>query len=205
MWQHDLPADQDAWEDKVEELRLKKQWSIHESKHKNSGSKFTLEQFILLRVLWPSEISQAGFEAAYTEFIEPSNLKTAREFLQSLSSWQRYLETFDDEECRGMDGRVLAKYQGTFALVRHYQNLSCKDAKVKRAEENEDSSWEERVLSPLTPTLPLTGVDAKSFGVVEDEQIVNAALIDFLNALTLHCDKVKGEWFVRPKALHNEY
>ncbi|KAF4457457.1 hypothetical protein F53441_507 [Fusarium austroafricanum] len=48
-------------------------------------------------------------------------------------------------------------------------------------------------LSSLSSHSPLSGEPAKNYQI-EDEQIVNTALVLFLNALTLHCDLVQGEW-----------
>lgn len=48
-------------------------------------------------------------------------------------------------------------------------------------------------LSTLSGHSPTSGENAKNVQT-EDEQIVNTALILLLNALTLHCDLVQGEW-----------
>ncbi|KAF4957407.1 hypothetical protein FGADI_3143 [Fusarium gaditjirri] len=48
-------------------------------------------------------------------------------------------------------------------------------------------------LSTLSGHSPASGENAKNVQT-EDEQIVNTALILLLNALTLHCDLVQGEW-----------
>ncbi|KAH6888478.1 hypothetical protein B0T10DRAFT_573227 [Thelonectria olida] len=57
---------------------------------------------------------------------------------------------------------------------------------------NEDSIF----ATPLhqTSNSPLTGDLATLFKAVEDEQIVNTALILFLNAITLQDERVAGEW-----------
>lgn len=48
--------------------------------------------------------------------------------------------------------------------------------------------------SILTPYTPLQSFGASEEEAVEDEQIINTALVLFLNALTLHCPKVSDHW-----------
>ena len=45
-----------------------------------------------------------------------------------------------------------------------------------------------------SPRSPLSGPKAKDYKAVEDEQIVNSALILFLQSLSLHYPSVPGEW-----------
>ncbi|KAI8623451.1 hypothetical protein F5Y19DRAFT_481649 [Xylariaceae sp. FL1651] len=46
----------------------------------------------------------------------------------------------------------------------------------------------------LSPASPLDGVGAANFKAVNDEQIVNTALLLYLNALTISCSEVQGDW-----------
>jgi hypothetical protein len=55
-------------------------------------------------------------------------------------------------------------------------------------------SWSLSIPEMLSPVSPLRGDAAAHFQAVEDEQIVNTALILFLNALTMHCKQVQAEW-----------
>ncbi|KAH9890297.1 hypothetical protein F4778DRAFT_753258 [Xylariomycetidae sp. FL2044] len=52
----------------------------------------------------------------------------------------------------------------------------------------------------LTPFSPLGPEASASLKAVSDEQIVNTALILYLNAITLHCDDVRGDWTLHRKA-----
>ncbi|KAH7267518.1 uncharacterized protein BKA55DRAFT_589900 [Fusarium redolens] len=56
------------------------------------------------------------------------------------------------------------------------------------------SSLNSDPLGPLSYHSSLSGETGKQYQSIEDEQIVNTALILFLNALTLHCDSVQGAW-----------
>ncbi|KAG8406608.1 hypothetical protein J3458_020951 [Metarhizium acridum] len=52
-------------------------------------------------------------------------------------------------------------------------------------------------LSELSKHSPISGDGAKVYQAIEDEAIVNTALVLFLNALTLHCEDSLGQWTLR--------
>ena len=69
------------------------------------------------------------------------------------------------------------------------------------AEEFEDFSMLEtpqtttsQRIGQLSPFSPVSGKRAQSYEAIEDEQIVNSALILFLQGLSLHHPSVRGEW-----------
>ncbi|CAJ2513175.1 Uu.00g012940.m01.CDS01 [Anthostomella pinea] len=47
---------------------------------------------------------------------------------------------------------------------------------------------------PFEPFSPLSGALADQFKAIQDEQIVNTALILYLDALIIHCTRVRGQW-----------
>ena len=49
-------------------------------------------------------------------------------------------------------------------------------------------------IGKLSPYSPVSGIQAKGYKAIEDEQIVNSALILLLQALSLHHPSVRGEW-----------
>ncbi|KAH9884034.1 hypothetical protein F4778DRAFT_800536 [Xylariomycetidae sp. FL2044] len=51
----------------------------------------------------------------------------------------------------------------------------------------------------LDPVSPANLLDAAYLEVVSDEQIVNTALILYLNAISIHCEKVKADWTLHRK------
>ncbi|KAI1735405.1 hypothetical protein F4680DRAFT_453092 [Xylaria scruposa] len=61
-----------------------------------------------------------------------------------------------------------------------------------------DSASEDGANEPLpfSPHSPLSGDIAKTYPLIEDEQIVNTALLLYLNALTIHCKTIKGDWTI---------
>ncbi|KAF9775865.1 hypothetical protein IL306_006007, partial [Fusarium sp. DS 682] len=60
--------------------------------------------------------------------------------------------------------------------------------------DSDTSSLDSDPLRTLSHHSPLSGEIAKQYQSIEDKQIVNTALILFLNALTLRCDSVNGAW-----------
>ncbi|EMT64115.1 hypothetical protein FOC4_g10010601 [Fusarium odoratissimum] len=65
--------------------------------------------------------------------------------------------------------------------------------------DSDTSSLNSDPLGPLSYHSPLSGEVRKQYQSIEDEQIVNTALVLFLNALTLHCDYAQGAWTIYRK------
>ncbi|KAK2679949.1 hypothetical protein RAB80_005130 [Fusarium oxysporum f. sp. vasinfectum] len=65
--------------------------------------------------------------------------------------------------------------------------------------DSDTSSLNSDPLGPLSYHSPLSGEVGKQYQSIEDEQIVNTALVLFLNALTLHCDYAQGAWTIYRK------
>lgn len=106
-----LPKNLAEWRDKVREARLENE-SIHTANLRDSASKISLQQFLLLRVLWDSE--KKGFElnnvSHREQWIDQEHLNSARRFLSSLDAWGRYLDAVQSKRrsCVGL---------GTFAAA----------------------------------------------------------------------------------------
>lgn len=172
----------------VAEEGLKGQ-TIHASCYGNSGSKMSLKQFLLLRVLWTSE--QANRILKTPEFQKwgfDKYLKQARELLATLPEWATYLSNCEmpetDLKARGFPSC------GTFSLVSLYQinsktiKLSTSDgtakldltpiAKRTRSHTTRDKG---RPTTPDSPTpLPRRGRDPvaeNALGELEKEEMLS--------------------------------
>lgn len=218
------PATPNAWRTLVKKENLTNK-TIHNMDF-HSASKFQVDQYLMLRVLW---------KPGYAAYLKPANfglaewVNKASEQLKQYESWKRYCASF---------GKGLS--EGTFALAQFYQE------QVSRAPETNSfqsdvaagppSPISRRTRSqkgvvdglkkmtidtpskapskpPTTPRRPLpkryTDSDAEdessddesplapnscgpqelldlAFPKTKDEQIVNTALIDFLNAFVVH-------------------
>ena len=87
----------------------------------NSASKIQLQQFILLRILWPTskQAHQLGSATERCRWISNDNLEVAKAFLSGLPAWKAYVGSL------GKSGRELREngFSGldTFTLARLYQ------------------------------------------------------------------------------------
>lgn len=215
-----LPRTPKEWRSKMASSKMTKK-TIHEA-DLASASKFGLDQFLLLRVLWkpyedPAEIHK---------MLEIKNEKDrALELLHGYASWSTYCKSF---ERRG------GLPEGTFAIARHYQlevvktrenadprafhtpianrtrNRQARGTKVDFYSQTPtkvrgtlsslsiDSNSNDETIdyeddddddpeTPLKPTSPMPQELASIlYPPTKDEQIVNTALVVFLNALTIH-------------------
>ncbi|KAH7306016.1 hypothetical protein B0I35DRAFT_443701 [Stachybotrys elegans] len=229
MGDYELPRSPADWTIAATELALKNQTIHTATLDMDSGSEIKLSQYLLLRVLWdePKVASLLIDECKVNGGpVHKQMLNKAQLLLDQIASWKTYLE----DSTSGSEG--------TFALVRYYQNLSMKPPKDKP----DNSGVLNKVAfsptspavaraqppssQPTTPPAQTSGVDdlprelqglflgspwsnvstsypiggkkAINYTAIEDEQIVNTALLLFLNALTLHFpNEVKGEWTLR--------
>lgn len=203
-----------------------------------SASKFKLEQYLMLRVLWKSSRNHKFNPATFGlgEWVERATI-----ILDQYKSWGQYCSSFDQQK---------SLPEGTFALPRFYQRQAARvpqDAPCRsdvtagpptpisrrtRSQVgtlNEDMkklSLETPTKSRGTPRMPLssgsfddedayedededTPPGQRSYGPPElldinfpktkDEQIVNTAFIDFLNAFIIHLDySVQWTLYRRP-------
>lgn len=214
-----LPRTPKEWRSKMASSKMTKK-TIHEA-DLASASKFGLDQFLLLRVLWkpyedPAEIHK---------MLKIKNEKDrASELLHGYKSWSTYCKSF---ELRG------SLPEGTFAIARHYQlevvktqenadprafhtpianrtrNRQAKGTKnnvylqtptkirgklsglsIDPMSNDETIDYEDDDDDPETPLKPTSPMPQELASILypptKDEQIVNTALIVFLNALTIH-------------------
>lgn len=52
----------------------------------------------------------------------------------------------------------------------------------------------------ISPQFPLTGDFAWSLKDISDEQVVNKALLVYLDAIAIHCPLVKADWTLERRA-----
>ncbi|KAJ8128154.1 hypothetical protein O1611_g5484 [Lasiodiplodia mahajangana] len=82
------------------------------------------------------------------------------------------------------------------------QELSKDFSHVDLGSDTEPSPQSLRYTNPLTPTSPISAAEAKEMAEsINDEQIVNTALILLLNALSMCSKKVKARWTLQRESL----
>lgn len=249
----DLPKTTREWSNLVAELELENQ-SIHTYCYADSGSKISLKQFFLLRVLRAKKRAEQVLGASEFRGWElDRHLETSREFLKEVPGWDQYISSYHRSLAELQSGRFSSL--GIFSLVRLYQlNVGAVDASSEGATNkvaftpiamrtrartggaeprpttpvtptpssrswktpetgndygisgDEDMSILEKDLSALSlsgntprkidisPQSPLTEDFARILKDASDEQIVNMALLVFLDAIVIHCPLVKTDW-----------
>ncbi|KAH8819408.1 hypothetical protein F5884DRAFT_760449 [Xylogone sp. PMI_703] len=121
-----------------------------------SGSKTSYDQFLLTQTVWPIAISPFNFKPRELN-MNTGNIEAGKAWLTESLTWYKYLLNFD---------RPASVEDGVFALVKNEQQ-ECNPLSHFREERS-------------------TGQVRKvALNKVPDEQIVNCALILFLNALSL--------------------
>ncbi|RMZ77390.1 hypothetical protein DV738_g4341, partial [Chaetothyriales sp. CBS 135597] len=215
----------------------------------SSASKIEIKQYLLLRAIFSVELAPAFISACTkSEKIVSKEIWSKSEtFLRGLGSWKTYLASITGSPLQ----------EGTFTLVRYYQQLSNETrsddpseedlmSKVKfsprpvrrthnpfasrpepetptrstRLRDQESSPSDLTTgfgnLNFMTPSTaggpnelesvsPISADMAANYKAIEDEQIVNTALVLFLNAVTLHYTNISSEWtlYRRPFTVEN--
>lgn len=225
--------------------------TIHSFESPDSGSKITLPQFLLLRVLWIKQ--KAATLSKSSEYgrwgILKEHLETARRHLENLPDWERYKSTF----CNNLAWHQKTGYLslGTFSLVRLYQlnsqNIEKNDngftpklafSPRKTRSQRSAGGTQGNDSIPVTPTrsqrsnllrdaesalggLCLDDDEATSperdihispfsrpsadlphnLQSISDEQIVNMALLLYLQALLINFRGIGADWTPERRAL----
>ncbi|KAH9885069.1 hypothetical protein F4778DRAFT_761863 [Xylariomycetidae sp. FL2044] len=208
-----------------------------------SASKMSIQQFILLKAIWPVRgLPSALFQSEWAKWMEPSQTKQARQTLQQWSTFQEYLKSFDSAPSQLINQPF--PELGIFSLVRYYQiasqhvetNASSSSklnfspmmtrSRAKRLQARLDEvpstptpvrNTDDLVSDVLGPTTPDTESSLPDLSALhlapispdtgeytdlkaaEDEQIVNTALLLYLNALSVH-QKLQYEWSISRRA-----
>lgn len=97
------------------QARILEEASIHTATLTNSGSKITLEQYLLLHVVWPKPkvLDELNSTAELSKWLDNRHLQSAKSYLASFSDWERYIE----EIRQGVRRAGL----GAFTAVRRHQ------------------------------------------------------------------------------------
>lgn len=249
-----LPTNEKGWVELTAGNNFENK-TIHSFESPDSGSKITLPQFLLLRVLWvkqkaatlskPSEYGRWG--------ISKEHLETAQRHLENLPDWERYKSTF----CNNLAWHQRTGYLslGTFSLVRLYQlnsqeikkndngftpKLEFSPRKTRgqrsagRAQENDhipvtptrsqkikpvhdaesalgglsldDDDDDDDISSPerdihISPFSPPSADLPHNLQNISDEQIVNMALLLYLQALLINFRGIGADWTPERRAL----
>ena len=218
-----LPMNKDSW---LAATRRYKTASIHDLESLESASKITVEQFLSLRVLWPKlrkvEELYRNTPASLFNSSEEELQKSRSEMKSKGGPWNAYLEAI---EGRGLhETSSFPKELGEYALVLQNQLEASKlqnslsdsnrirltpypkrDLKGKKPDYTgkgsspqsqgsyhpSDGSYVPEAVPPMTRE--------EAFGLpIGDEQVVNTAAINFLNALFIH-DKRPATWTLQRK------
>lgn len=236
MTSRPLPQNSQEWSKRIsKDIKGK---TIHDA-DLASASKFDLDQFLLLRVLWKRYDDPRKI---HDMLDMKSSVDRAVGLLHRYQSWSTYCDSF------GSSSNIP---EGTFAIARHYQlevaktqnktntlafstpvarrtrnqeaqggkkdlyletptkikgDLSSLSIKRKRVEDTldlEDSEDDEDdIRTPFKPTTPISqDLAAILYPPTKDEQIVNTALVVFLNALTIH-SALSLDWTLHRKSFN---
>ncbi|KAJ9320522.1 hypothetical protein DTO027B5_3030 [Paecilomyces variotii] len=191
--------------------------SINEMQTLNSGSSVTEEQFFTFRVLWTTKTAR-GF------YIRAADKRDANVVLDPIAPFQSYIEHIEQGN-EGVPSFINGGDSlGVFQMVRYCQlqvrteipaqetqddsmsqnvrltpvpnvtghgATSSSDGSVSSSDGSVSASAS--ALSNLTAACDQTWIDWKP---ASDEQIVNQALIQLLNALTINIPDVKCGWSI---------
>ncbi|KAH8429758.1 uncharacterized protein LDX57_007430 [Aspergillus melleus] len=162
-----------------------KDTSINDLTTLNSGSRVTDAQFLTFRVIWPG---RKGMEA-----LKIPNEEKADEIIEAMNPWwQRYIKHMKDGKLTSPSIQL-----GTFQTVRSNQQ-KVENALPKASSESESQSTtsetpaetDSRSTSPSQLRQRTPAADSfdpeKQWIKTKDEQIVNDAIISYLDVLTLN-------------------
>ncbi|GAA88048.1 hypothetical protein AKAW_06162 [Aspergillus luchuensis IFO 4308] len=202
----EVPDSPRAWQEQVNFLGLSSQ-TIHNMPLK-SASHIPREQFLMLQVLWKSHTS-----SAFLDYYDLNHLlPRANAILKHVSSWDKYCKTFDPRS---------PIPEGTFAAARYYQfqppirqpdfNPATPSRKPNQTFETphvvNDAGRSPSALSSFSPPSHWSTIspdDEFMYPPTKDEQIVNTALLVYLNSLTLHFN-LPVSWSLHQMALTAEF
>ncbi|KXG51572.1 uncharacterized protein PGRI_089650 [Penicillium griseofulvum] len=251
-----LPDSQRSWLKRIETAKLQTTKTIHSFESAASGSKITLQQFLLLRVLWvkneANELSDLSKLSKWN--IPQQNIEAARKHLKALPNWVQYISTISKNLSWHQEKGFSSL--GTFSLVRLYQ-LNSKSLDIsqrlfipklefspmrtrshglagsaqardgnpvtptrskKKATASDYSSLVDEAtadfegihidddespesLLHISPFSPPTGDLGPAFKSISDEQIVNTALLLYLQALLINICEIGADWTPERRAL----
>lgn len=215
-----LPSTERAWGEWAT-LHNVKNSTIHDVRL-SSASTIEEEQYLMLRVLWivssPSRLNMRQFD------LEEWHTQ-AKELLRGSKAWLKYFNAFDSKEIPEGSFAMAKKYQQQalqtndstlrpsvqFTPPRTRSQMGHMTDKMrelvlrtptKSTGTLEDSDDEQIPPSSAASSFYTPGPEEISrlmYPQTEDEQIVNIALVDFLNALTVHFPHAK-DWSIHRKS-----
>lgn len=95
--------------------------SIHEYQSPSSASKINFEQFLLLQVIWNTNLSVAALVGSRDDsLVTPQHYNNAGEKLHRAGFWKSYLESLVTHRASAL-GKGAFPELGTFSIIRHYQ------------------------------------------------------------------------------------
>lgn len=251
-----LPGTSEEWHTIAKQRGLQSE-SIHgEQVYRatyKSASSMEFDQFLLLRVVYPSTLHpELVYHAQHrATWLRPDAFDAAAASLKARGEWKLYLNSILPAQQQQQPTQASLSPLGLFALVRYYQLATEKEheeqnclsrpkidfspvagrtrsrqaaparpsgppetpTRPPRGEQEEAEilfrdleldSPSKSSPEPSTPEIPETlspanpsdpdWVEAAEFKAANDEQIVNTALLLYLNALSIACPQVQGDW-----------
>ncbi|XRM42140.1 hypothetical protein ABZX51_005370 [Aspergillus tubingensis] len=187
-----------------------------------SGSNINHQQYLLLHVLWKSSMAR---QLKLEEFGLKEWKQKAEKLLATLQSWDRYHQSFTSNTILEGTFALAKKYQFeasgslderfrpdvTFTPVAHRTRSKMGGLERKMRDIQLQTPTKSTGMIPNTPgeESPFNSpgpseISNQMYPQTEDEQIVNSALVDFLNALSIHFPEA-CDWTLHRKSFKADF
>ncbi|OJJ30297.1 hypothetical protein ASPWEDRAFT_32489 [Aspergillus wentii DTO 134E9] len=178
-----LPAIEEDWFKLVQEHGLKKK-TVHSPDIMQTGSKITVQQFLVLRSLWPK---RKGIDEIRLPEVHYSK---AKDRLRDYGRFEAYLSQIENKR----SDQELAEWEGLgeFAPVRDWQ------LDIERTDEDDESS-KILTLNHGSTESELSWEDSKeefSFEASNPERVIRVALITYLKVIQIFNPDTQINWIV---------
>ncbi|KAJ5819122.1 hypothetical protein N7474_004713 [Penicillium riverlandense] len=187
-----LPPIESPWKARIQSNKLINP-TIHTLSPMKSGSKLGEEQFLQLRVLWPPLIVIDDFE------VGPKRFKVkADDVMKELVPFAAYLKHIQGNKTHIQPykkGRWADNRGVEFRDVRPQRNIARPDYAESDSLSRESSGPQDiQMRDSVSNTSAAAEMRDVRWTPTRDEQIVNTALLEYLNALTVNIPEVQCDW-----------
>lgn len=185
------------------EVKLGRYKSWQEYFNGFSDSKISEGTFALVHH-YRLEVAKTDWEAESLHFFTPISKRTRSQATQSLQNRMQnlHLET-PTRASRSGRGRIVPR---TPMDSFHYSDDEDDEEDDECQPDSDHGNTDEESSPPFQPETPMSPEQARLFyPATKDEQIVNASLLVFLNALTVHFDDVSSNWTLHRKAFKAKF
>ncbi|EEQ89882.2 uncharacterized protein BDCG_05002 [Blastomyces dermatitidis ER-3] len=182
-----IPDNFSSW---VAEARKNNALHLKDSGWK-SASKFDRPSYLSLRTVWKTKY-QSNFSPKNWGITQTTR---ARKLLENISGWPLYLDHVDKRDIPSTLLQKDTRREGDCSVSVLEQELRRLDI------QREQETTPEPPIDRMSPTSPISSELANGlYPPVIDEQIVNTALIIFLNAISIECYGMEAEWPLHRKS-----